>query len=269
MRAPRLFELEDQAWFPRSIRDAGTDHMRIMWELGAYQPVVGRLKEALVATGSRTIVDLCSGGGGPVVAVQRALEQAGLAVDVTLTDRHPSTGAFQYARERSGGRIRFIDQPVDAAAVPEHLKGFRTMFAALHHFSPEAVRRTLQDAVAKRQPIAIFDMTRGTPPPPSMAILGNPLGVLLATPFVRPFRWSRLLWTYLVPIVPLYITWDALVSGLRLYSVRDLQGLVASLRGNEYVWQVGGEKFPRSITYAIGYPQRNPTGQPSEGGPQA
>lgn len=94
MRAPRLFELEDQAWLPRPIRDAGTDYIRIMWELGAYQPIVRRLKEALVATESQTIVDLCSGGGGPVVAVQRALEQAGLAVDVILTDRYPNVGAF-------------------------------------------------------------------------------------------------------------------------------------------------------------------------------
>ena len=220
---------------------------------------MSRLKEALAATGSRTIIDLCSGGGGPVVAVQRALGQAGLAVDVTLTDRYPNVGAFQYARERSIGRICFIDQPVDATAVPEHLNGFRTMFAALHHFSPEAVRRTLQDAVTKRQPIAVFDMTRGTLPPPSMAILGNPLGVLLAAPFVRPFRWSRLFWTYLVPIVPLYLTWDAFVSGLRLYSVKDLQEFVASLPQNDYVWQVGGEKFPRCITYVIGYPQRSST----------
>lgn len=259
MRAPRLFELEDQAWLPRPIRDAGTDHLRIMWEWGAYQPIVRRLKEALVATGSRTIVDLCSGGGGPVVAVQRALEQAGLAVDVILTDRYPNVRTYQYARERSIGRIRFIDQPVDAAAVPEDLNGFRTMFGALHHFSQGAVRRTLQDAIAKRQPIAAFDMTRGTPPPPSMAILGNPLGVLLAAPFVRPFRWSRLFWTYLVPIVPLCLTWDAFVSGLRLHSVQGLQELVASLPPNDYVWQVGGEKFPRSITYVIGYPQRNST----------
>lgn len=141
--------------------------------------------------------------------------------------------------------------------MPEHLNGFRTMFAALHHFSPEAVRRILQDAIAKRQPIAAFDMTRGKLPPTSMAVLGNPLGVLLAAPFVRPFRWSRLFWTYLAPIVPLCLTWDVFVSGLRLHSVQDMQGLVASLPPNDYVWQVGGEKFPRSVTYLIGYPQRN------------
>ncbi|MBI2172207.1 MAG: hypothetical protein HYU30_09380 [Chloroflexi bacterium] len=257
MRGLRLFELEDQAWLPRPIRDAGTDYIRFMWERGAYQPIVRRLKEALIATGSRTIVDLCSGGGGPVVAVQRALDEAGLVVDFILTDKYPNIRAFQYAHERFIGRIRFIDQPVDAAAVPDHLNGFRTMFAALHHFSPEAVRRTLQDAVVKHQPIALFDMTRGTPPPPSMAILGNPLGVVLAAPFVRPFRWSRLFWTYLVPIVPLYLTWDAFVSGLRLHSAQELQELVASLPPNDYVWQVGGEKFPRSITYVLGYPQRN------------
>ncbi|MBI2305446.1 MAG: hypothetical protein HYU86_11970 [Chloroflexi bacterium] len=257
MKAPRLFEWEDQTWLPGPVRDAGTDLMRVMWELGPYRTIVARLKEALVAAGSRTIVDLCSGGGGPVVAVERALRQAGLDVEITLTDRYPNVRAFQYARQSSGGRIRFIDQPVDAAAVPERLSGLRTMFAALHHFSPEAVMRILQDAVASRQPLAFFDMTRGTPPPPSMAILGNPLGVLLAAPFVRPFRWSKLFWTWLVPIVPLVMTWDVFVSGLRLYSVQDLQEMVASLPPNDYVWQVGSQKFPQSITYIIGYWQPN------------
>ncbi|MFC1935151.1 hypothetical protein ACFLX9_00020 [Chloroflexota bacterium] len=257
MRRLRLFELEDQAWFPRAIRDVGTDHLRIMWELGAYQPIVSRLNEALVTTGSRTIVDLCSGGGGPIVAVHRALERAGLVVDITLTDKYPNVGAFQYANKRSAGRIRFVDQPVDAVEVPEHLSGFRTMFAALHHFSPEAVKQVLQDAVAKRQPIALFDITRGMLPPPSMVILGNPLGILLVSPLVRPFRWSRIFWTYLLPIVPLYMTWDAFISEVHLHSVQDLQELVTSLPSNDYMWQVGSEKFPRSITYVLGYPQRN------------
>ncbi len=73
MRRVHLFEFEDLSWFPKPIRDAGTDYMRLMWELGAYRPIVTRLREALCATESRTIVDLCSGGGGPVIAVERAM----------------------------------------------------------------------------------------------------------------------------------------------------------------------------------------------------
>ena len=46
MRRMRLFELEDLDWFPKSIRDAGTDLLRFKWELGkVYLPIVPRLEE--------------------------------------------------------------------------------------------------------------------------------------------------------------------------------------------------------------------------------
>ena len=59
-------------------------------------------------------------------------------------------------------------------------------------------------------------------------------------------------WTYLVPVAPLFLFWDGLVSGLRLYSVRELRAIVDSLPVNDYVWDLGALPFPRSITYLIG-----------------
>src|SRR5450759_4223616 len=34
----------------------------------------------------------------------------------------------------------------------------------------------------------------------------------VCTPWIRPFRWSRLLWTYLIPIIPLVFLFDGVVS---------------------------------------------------------
>ena len=254
MKRMQLFEFEDLAWFPKSIRDAGTDYLRLMWEAGAYKPIVPRLRDALAKTGSSEILDLGSGGGGPVVAVYKELIKSGLHVRMTLSDKFPNLDAFKYAHGRTDGGVDYVAEPVDATAVPPHLAGFRTMFAALHPFRPELVRRILQDAIDQGRPVGIFDLAARTPPPPSMLLLGNPLSHLLVAPFVRPFHWSNLLWTYVIPVVPLYVAWDGLVSGLRLYSLRELQTIVESLPANDYVWEIGSEKFPRSITYVIGYP---------------
>jgi hypothetical protein len=68
----RLFEFEDLAWFPKSIRDAGTDYLRVMWEAGAYKPIVPGLRDALVKTGNQHVLDLGSGSGGPVVTVPQS-----------------------------------------------------------------------------------------------------------------------------------------------------------------------------------------------------
>ena len=42
--------------------------------------------------------------------------------------------------------------------------------------------------------------------------------VLLVTPLIRPFTLSRILWTYLLPLVPLTCWWDGIVSQLRAYT---------------------------------------------------
>jgi hypothetical protein len=58
-------------------------------------------------------------------------------------------------------------------------------------------------------------------------VVFTPLLVLFATPFIRPFRWRRLLWTYLLPAVPLTCWWDGVVSQLRAYTVPELERLAS------------------------------------------
>src|SRR5262245_54392038 len=113
-------------------------------------------------------------------------------------------------------------QPVDATRVPDELPGFRTMFSAFHHFRPEQASAVLADAVRMRQGIGVFEGTQRRPLALLLMLL-VPLAVLITTPFIRPFRWSRLLWTYLIPIVPIVALFDALVSCLRTYSIEELR----------------------------------------------
>ena len=256
MRRVHLFELEDQSWFPKAVRDVGTDFMRFVAEVAQpYRAIIPRLRRALASTGSHSILDLCSGGAGPIVAIQDQLAARGCKVPVTLTDKFPNRSAFAYVRRRSDGVISFVESSVDATAVPHHLAGFRTLFSGLHHFRPELARRILQDAVDRRQPIGVFEIAQRSLP----YVLGTlllPLALLLATPFVRPFRWSRLFWTYLVPAVPAFLTWDAFVSCLRSYSVKELQELVDGLSCDGYSWEIGVEPArPIPVSYLIGYPQ--------------
>ena len=84
-----------------------------------------------------------------------------------------------------------------------------------------------------------------------------PLFVLLLTPLVRPLRPGRFLWTYLLPVTPLLIFWDGLVSALRVYSPDELRELVAEL--DDYDWDIGtvsAGKGPQRITYLIGKPDQ-------------
>jgi hypothetical protein len=63
---------------------------------------------------------------------------------------------------------------------------------------------------------------------------------VLLTPFVKPFRWSRLFFTYLVPLIPLIVLFDGTMSFLRLYLEDELHELVESTPGHEtFDWDIG------------------------------
>jgi len=257
VRRLQLCEFEDQPWLPDSLRNAATDFLRWGIELAKpYQKVVPRLVEALRASGAKSIVDLCSGSGGPITQVRKGLAEAGCDVPITMTDIYPNHAGLEYTSRRAGTGVTYRAESIDATAVPTDLPGFRTLFTSFHHFAPVDAVRVLRGAVEQRVGIGIFEITERKLGPLLMIFTNIPL-TLLAAPFVRPFRWSRLLWTYLPPVTPLLVWWDGVVSCLRSYSLAEMRSMVDALPPNDFVWDIGREPGPgpAGVTYLIGYPK--------------
>jgi hypothetical protein len=258
MRRVQFIELHEQLWFPSSLRDQTTDALQFGLNLlKAYAPIVSLIRKVIDSTRSPSVVDMCSGGGGPWLDLSRRLQGNAPALHIWLTDKYPNLGAFQNASAASENHIAFYPGSIDAMRVPRHLMGFRTMFSSFHHFSPEEGRAVLQDAVDARQSIGIFEITRRAP---STIGLMFPWALMLfvCTPLIRPFRWSRLLWTYLVPIIPLVLLFDGVVSCLRTYQPQELREMIKKLSGIAYDWEVGEYSKVHgrtAITYLVGCPQ--------------
>lgn len=66
-----------------------------------------------------------------------------------------------------------------------------------------------------------------------------PLTVLLTAFFVKPFRISRVVFTYLLPILPIVIVIDGCLALLKLYNPADLLELTSSLNKSNYQWRAG------------------------------
>jgi hypothetical protein len=255
----RLFEFEDLPWFPEVIRSGGTDYLRYILELSRlYEPVSGPLSEAIERTGSQSILDLCSGGGGPILQVQSGIsKKLNNNIPVRLSDKYPNIEAFRHMAKESGSIIGFETESIDATAVPPGKEGFRTIFSGIHHFDEPMVKAVLKNAVEARQGIGIFDGGDRN----ILTILGilifHPIGFLILTPFLRPFRWSRLLFTYVLPLIPLYTIWDGVISILRLYSPGQLLKLANETGHTDYEWKAGKLKsrFGMRVTYLMGYPK--------------
>jgi hypothetical protein len=146
-----------------------------------------------------------------------------------------------------------MEQPIDARNVPKELKGLRTQFLSFHHFKPKDAKLILQNAIDTNNSIAIFEGQERSIPS-ILAMIFSPISVLLTTPFIRPFRFGRIIFTYLIPIVPVFVLWDGIVSSLRTYSLQEMNGLVGSLNGKENNdWEINKVKSgPGVILYLLG-----------------
>jgi hypothetical protein len=254
----RLFEFEDLSWFPTVIRAGMMDYLRFMISaLGTYRPIAPLLAEGLVRTGQTRVLELGAGAGGGTETVLAALRAHG-QFTITLTDLYPQPAAWADIARRTHGAIGFELAAVDALAVPPHLAGFRTIFSAFHHFPPTAAKALLRDAVRAGTGIGVFEGAGKHWGELLLAVTVLPVAQLLLTPFFRPFRLSRLVFTYLLPLIPLCTIWDGVVSVLRMYSPAELLALArAADPEGRFVWQAGKKRhwWGPQVTYLVGWPK--------------
>ena len=264
-----LFEFHELWWFPSVWRDLVTDFLSFFFK--AFRPylcVAPVLAEALESSGSKCIVDLCSGAGQPVLSVLPALDRRGCSLEsITLTDKYPNLVAFRSAVDGGEGRVKCIETSVDATAVPDALDGFRTLFTSFHHLRPAEARAVLSDARRKGEGIGVFEFTERNLWIWGIPVLLIPLLVWACTPFMRPFSWRRLLWTYVLPVVPLVAMWDGLVSNLRTYSISELESLTSGLDDSQFRWRVERVRSLglSRVTYAVGFAPSAPDANRARG----
>jgi hypothetical protein len=206
-------------------------------------------------SGGARIIDLASGAGGGWLRLSEHLKDIFPSLSITFTDRFPNRDGLAAISAEMPSMFAFEPEPVDARDVPLHLVGLRTQFLSLHHFKPDDAQRILQNAVDAGQPIAVFEAQKR-----DYKHLGkfmfSPIAVFLLTPFIRPFRWSRILYTYVIPAIPAFTLWDGLVSVLRTYSIEEMREMASALRaGDSFAWEIG-ETHSRGVTivYLLGYP---------------
>lgn len=237
MKRWSLPEIEDQPWCPEWLRAATTGYLQRAIALSRpYAPAAPVIADLLREAGAARVVDLCSGAGGPWRDLRPAVErELGRSVELVLTDRHPNLEAA--AQWPDGAPPHYERESVSALAVPARLCGLRTMFTALHHFEPADVETLLRAARGDRVAFAAFEATqrswKGV-----LLTLFIPLLVLALVPGLRPLRWQTLVFTYVLPVIPLAVWWDGLASTLKTYRPDEIASMVRSLSDETYGWSV-------------------------------
>ena len=259
MKRIHLFELEDQNWFPDRLRVYMTRLIVVMHRLlNSSDEIAGLLSKIPASLKQGKIVDLCSGSGGPMPEVCKILEKKYnySNLKLTLTDRYPNQHLAAQINEDKSNNANYITRPIDATNVPPELKGIRTMVSSFHHFRPEQARKILSDAMENNQPILIYEISDNSAPL-ALAWISLPVNFLMTffiTPFVRPLTLPQIIFTYLIPVLPLCFAWDGAVSNVRTYTTEDMNELLMGLENNNYTWEKGliGGKLKK--IYLMGTP---------------
>lgn len=208
-------------------------------------------------SGATEILDLCSGGGGATMQVINELDKISEnKYNVLQSDKFPNVTSFEYVKNKTKGRLNYIADPVDAMNVPKEFKGFRTIFSSFHHFDNGDAVKVLQNAVDNNTPIGIFDAAERKWLYIFSVLFSTPLFIFTCSLFFKPFKWSRIFFTYIIPLIPLFALTDGVVSMLRIYNPEELIELTKNLTPNNYIWKADTvkNKLGTKVTYLIGYP---------------
>lgn len=256
MKRVHAFEFNDLSWFPISFRNSGTDFLQFVANRAdIYKNVVPVIEKGIQSSGNNTIVDLASGGGGGFIKIAEHLKSRVPNLKIVLTDYYPNIDAFKRTKAKQPDVFEYVENSVNATDVPQDLKGFRTQFLSFHHFRPKDAKAILQNAVDNNQAIGIFEAQQRNVKNLVQRLL-SPLSVLLLTPLIKPFKFNRLLFTYLIPVLPLFTLWDGVISVLRTYTEAELKQMIVELRNNgNFEWEVALVKGKQlDILYLLGTP---------------
>jgi hypothetical protein len=269
MKRLELFEFEDYNWLPGVIRSGITNILMVLHRLAGTSDVIARLiKEIKVKHNFTQIVDMGSGSGGPMFEVIKKLNDSDEKeeVNLVLSDYHPNPTIVDNTNQQNIPNVKYHENSLDATNIGDTPEGLKTMIASFHHMDPEKAKKILKSAESNRQPILIYEIAKNNVPtllwwillPISLVILI--VMSMVMTLFVRPLSLFQLLFTYVIPIIPIIYAWDGQASLMRTYTFDDVESLLGKKRDVGYQWFIGDAKKANGKKmgyYIMGYPKND------------
>jgi hypothetical protein len=242
-------ELEDYNWFPQLFRHFQAAYIGsiIKWTK-FYKPLVPVVQQLLSENKISNIQDLCSGSGMPAVFMQQQLSGNYKTI---LSDKFPE---HSFATTEN---IIYLKNETDVLLIkPEHDICY-TMYNAFHHFTDSEKQAVLKNLQAANAPFVIAEILE--PDFFTLIKIGFTTTViqLLTVPFVKPFSLLRLLFTYIIPVNILTVTYDGVISVLKSKSAQQYNNLVNKIANGNYEMTVHKiRNWKGTITYIKGNPKK-------------
>ena len=213
--------------------------------------------------GQYIFVDFCAGAGGPTPILEDEINshlrrRNEAPVQFVLTDLHPNLDSWESIVRRNP-HVTYESEPVDASRAPPQLvrrddgkKLMRLFNLSFHHFDDPLAKDILRDTVKTSQGFAIFELQSRTIES-FITIILLPLVAMLISPF---HAWKHrspaaLIFTWVIPVIPLVLIWDGWVSALRTREPDEVEALLRSCGADTSGWEIKNGRHQH--LWPIGY----------------
>jgi hypothetical protein len=225
-----LFEFMDHPWTPHVLRETLLDVLEYCNR--DFRPYYREIADEISRIArERELTTVVEFGAGYAPLTRELAAMDGNELTLIPCDLYPEPSPWDQLREEFGSCIRPVYEPVDATIRHDWPQRTAVVLCATLHHIPPGIRRTALEALHDSSDcVLVFEPVRKTPF--SMFLVLFALIPALLTPafrMTRPGRLRRVLFCWLLPIVPLMFVWDGLISCLRQWSNEEWANFTSSL----------------------------------------
>ena len=211
MKRKNFPQLMDQTWFPGHIKTLADEFLSwFVIKVNATLPFIPVFNAILDKTGSKRIIYIDLNNGAGMESTRAFL---------------PKEVQIETTNLRS---INFDQKNVVFALIN-----------SLHKLNPDQVKDLFEKVAKSGNSIVAVEGNNDNWWQAIGMTIFVPLTVLMTGFFVKPFRWTRILFTYLIPILLVVIPIDGILALFKLYSPKDLEKITSGLENKAYKWESG------------------------------
>jgi hypothetical protein len=247
MRRLQLFEFGDQPWMRGWLREAYLDALNFALRVGRqYRGMCNVFSQWTARAGSSCVLDLGSGGAGPIETLVREGRRGHVAMpEIVLSDLYPSLDRYARLAETYDGEISYITGPVSADHVDNQDIRLRSLCSTFHHFPPETARRIIEDAARNSDGVFIMEPFMRDWRHFLLVLLTGPFIYMVAPFFSGRFEFRKVLACTVLPVVPAMLIFDGCVSVMRVYAPQEIESMLPEDVRGKFTLQSGHVPYMR------------------------
>ena len=242
-------EIHQLDWIPNFLKERQLEQIfPILKAIKFDQKLLVLFNHLKEKTTAREFLDLGSGAGN---VIEYLVKNSPGDYTYFVSDLQPRWQSYQKIKQRNSGRINFVPYKVDMCEADGILKDKAvTIITTFHELDRRQAQKVITNLMKNSKAFLIAEPVNKS----AGQLLELPLILLyfwLAPFFTKPKSFSRLFFSWVWPILPLFHIHDGLVSLLRSYRKADFLRMLQNGHSSGWQWEI--DHLGPDTTYVLAW----------------